>query len=399
MTARRLSASARIARELDRWFLVEPLLYAVWATHRLVLAPTVETARVGGGRVEINPDFVNRLDDRSLSLVLQGEALRIVLGHPYLRKKPHAARAWRASSIAIAECLRAPPPFLRARSVFGEGAEDDQTFERYYTLLDAETAAHPLAADAGADGATHDGTDDSTAALRAYVAPRDGGRDATRDWDQDDLLLEQLRAEVSNIEASRSWGTLAGRLRERILAAQQPRVHFTEILRAFRTSIVSRTRYLTRMRPSRRYGFGAMGSRYALRSRLLVAIDVSGSMSTRALSVGLAAINRLFAHAVEQIDVIQFDTAVRGEALSMTRARHEIHCLGRGGTSFQPVIAYLDAHPAYDGVIVYTDGEAPTPTAPLRSRARLAWLFTNARAWSAQRAALSTLGLTAFLEA
>jgi hypothetical protein len=45
------------------------------------------------------------------------------------------------------------------------------------------------------------------------------------------------------------------------------------------------------------------------------------------------------------------------------------------------------------------DGEAPTPTAPLRSRARLAWLFTNARAWSAQRAALSTLGLTAFLEA
>jgi hypothetical protein len=82
MTARRLSASARIARELDRWFLVEPLLYAVWATHRLVLAPTVETARVGGGRVEINPDFVNRLDDRSLSLVLQGEALRIVLGSP-----------------------------------------------------------------------------------------------------------------------------------------------------------------------------------------------------------------------------------------------------------------------------------------------------------------------------
>ncbi len=55
----------------------------MWATHRLVLAPTVETARVGGGRVEINPDFVNRLDDRSLSLVLQGEALRIVLGHTY----------------------------------------------------------------------------------------------------------------------------------------------------------------------------------------------------------------------------------------------------------------------------------------------------------------------------
>jgi hypothetical protein len=110
--------------------------------------------------------------------------------------------------------------------------------------------------------------------------PRRRARGRTRDWDQDDLLLEQLRAEVSNIEASRSWGTLAGRLRERILAAQQPRVHFTEILRAFRTSIVSRTRYLTRMRPSRRYGFGAMGSRYALRSRLLVAIDVSARRTT-----------------------------------------------------------------------------------------------------------------------
>ncbi len=147
--------------------------------------------------------------------------------------------------------------------MFGEGAEDDQTYERYYALLDAQSPAHD-AAGAGAGGATDDATDGSTAALRAYVTPRDGGRDATRDWDQDDLLLEQLRAEVSNIEASRSWGTLAGRLRERILAAQQPRVHFTEVLRAFRTSIVSRTRYLTRMRPSRRYGFGGtMGSRYA----------------------------------------------------------------------------------------------------------------------------------------
>ncbi len=398
MSARRLSASARISRELDRWFLVEPLLFAVWATHRLVLAPSVETARVGGGRVEINPGFVDRLDDRALSLVLQGEALRIVLGHPYLRKKPRPEQAWLASSIAIAECLRAPPPFLRARVVFGDRAHDDQTFERYYALLEAETS-RAVGASQGGGGGADGATDDAAEALLPYVAPRDGGRDAARDWDQDDLLLEQLRAEVANVEASQTWGTLGARLRERILAAQRPRVHFTEILRAFRTSIVSRTRYLTRMRPSRRYGFGAMGSRYALRSRLLVAIDVSGSMGSRELAVGLAAINRLFAHAVEQIDVIQFDTAVRGEALSMTRARREIRVLGRGGTSFQPVVDYLDLHPEYDGVILYTDGEAPTPAPPKRSRARLAWLFTNERAWRAQRAALSALGRTSFLEA
>jgi hypothetical protein len=59
---------------------------------------------------------------------------------------------------------------------------------------------------------------------------------------------------------------------------------------------------------------------------------------------------------------LQFDAEIKGAPLALKRARRSLDVSGRGGASFDPVIAFLDEHRGYDGAIIFTDGQAPAPT-------------------------------------
>jgi predicted metal-dependent peptidase len=155
---------------------------------------------------------------------------------------------------------------------------------------------------------------------------------------------------------------------------------------------------LTRLKPNRRYGFQYMGSRYDFTTRLLFAVDVSGSMSSPDLASGFSVINRFFKYGVEAMDVIQFDTEIQGEPRTLKRARHDIEVSGRGGTDFTAVIEFLNEHHDYDGAIIFTDGYAPVPPRPKNRRTRLLWLFNHEETYRRQHEALRTLGRAAYLK-
>jgi hypothetical protein len=87
--------------------------------------------------------------------------------------------------------------------------------------------------------------------------------------------------------------------------------------------------------------------------------------------------DRFFKYSVESIDVVQFDTEIKGAPLALKRARRSLDVSGRGGTSFDPVIAFLDEHRGYDGAIIFTDGQAPAPTRTKNRHTRLLWLFNR----------------------
>jgi predicted metal-dependent peptidase len=122
-------------------------------------------------------------------------------------------------------------------------------------------------------------------------------------------------------------------------------------------------------------------------------------MSSADLTRGFAMINRFFKYGLHTIDVIQFDTAIRGEPLSLKRARHAITVLGRGGTSFTPVMQYLDAHRDYDGLIIFTDGYAPVPPRPQNRTTRILWLFNNEASYLRMHRDLRPLGRSVYLKA
>jgi predicted metal-dependent peptidase len=413
-----MTARERITDVVEKWFLVEPLLFAVWTTHELAVNPRIGTIRVRQGRVEYNPAFIDALDRQQLEQVLALEAMRILLKHPYARRPENAELAYAASNLTLQEYLETSLPLPRARDVFGRADFDKQYYEFYYHKLLEQLAAGTLGpgalaglpagtgpAPGGEETATGveeagagAGEVGSRSPLGAYADPWASGRENAEGWEPDDLRTDQINDRIRTAQETDSWGSIPGRWKERILASLRPKLNYRAVLRQFRASVLSVRRRLTRMKPNRRYGFQYMGSRYDFTTRLLFAVDVSGSMSGPDLALGFSVINRFFKYGVEGIDVIQFDTEIKGESVSLKRARRSVEVAGRGGTSFAPVIKFLDEHREYDGAIIFTDGCAPVPRTPKNRRTRLLWLFKSEETYRRQHEALRAIGRAAFLK-
>ncbi len=398
---RRKPASERIQEVVEQWFLKEPALFLAWTTHHVRAEPKIASVRVGRGKIEYNPLFFDALDAKTLAEVMRVEATRILLKHPYERQMPNAAVAFAASNLTIKEHLPTSLPLPRAVDVFGDREHDAQFFEYYYKQLlnhgETEESGSSGALDqsGGSGGSSSSGgSDESDGEQNPLACYRASGEENARDWDEDLLQTEQINVVITEIERGQDWGSLPGNLREHILATLRPKVDYRKLLRAFRASILSSQRRLTRMKPNRRYGFAYMGSRREFSTNLLMAVDVSGSVSSQDVRVAFSIVNRLFKYGIEGIDVIQFDTEVRGKPLELKRARHEVQVLGRGGTDFQPVMDYLDEHPGYDGLILFTDGYAPMPDLPRKNRrTRILWLFNQIGPWSNLAADLAKRGM------
>jgi len=418
-----LSSRDRIGQIAERWFLSEPLLFSIWTTHNIVIEPGIRTIRVRRGRVEYNPEFIKSLDEEQLDAVLRFEAMRIVLKHPYLRQKENRELTYLASNVTIQEYLKTGLPFPYAQELFGTNEFDRQYFEFYYYKL--QTQAQQISSDAQAQAQEGQARTEDPGTGQAespenkesetensesgkenandlentttYADHRETGRENTQDWDRDELTGERINEKITMAQASNQWGTISGDVQELILATLVPKIDYRAVLRHFRASILSVNRVLTRMKPSRRYGFLYMGSRRDFSTRLLFAVDVSGSVSSEDLERGFSVINRFFKYGLESIDVVCFDTEIKGKVLTLKKACREIRVTGRGGTNFDPVMTYIDKHRQYDGLVVFTDGFAPVPQKPANRKTRILWLFNTESNWNQMQKALLPIGRSAFL--
>ncbi len=411
----------RIARIVEKWLLTEPLLLATWTSHALVVNPRIHTIRVHRSRIECNPDFIKQLNARQLEATLRFEALRILLKHPYSRRQPHVNLSYAASNITVQEYLHTDLPFPRAKEVFNTSDYDKQFFEFYYyklvthsspsagigSLESHSTGSSSQSGESSGDLSASPGPPDPTAnsveadpkgLLEAYADPVLSGVENADQWDQDELLADRIDDLVRTAQLNQSWGSLSGQLRQHLLANLRPRLDYRSVLRQFRTSILSQHRCLTRMKPNRRYGFQYMGSRRDFSTRLLFAVDVSGSMGEAELQEGFSVINRFFNYGIPYIDVLQFDAEITAPATPFRQAKSTVELQGRGGTNFNPVIDYIDRHHEYDGLIIFTDGFAPCPHAPANRRTRLLWLFVSERTYHTSYPNLRHLGPGAFLK-
>jgi predicted metal-dependent peptidase len=207
----------------------------------------------------------------------------------------------------------------------------------------------------------------------SHAKPTSGYTDL---WEEDQFQARQI---TDIVKSSSSWGSLPGGLIELIKKTAEGKIDYRAVLRMFRASILSQKRRLTRMRPSRRFGFEQMGSRYDFTTRLLIAIDTSGSVGSEDLGRYLNVTTSFFKYGIQQIDVLMFDAKVQGKPLALTDAKKnikELKVCGRGGTDFQVPVDYAVEHPEYDGLIIITDGCAPCPDTE-RLRTKLLWVIDN----------------------
>ena len=129
------------------------------------------------------------------------------------------------------------------------------------------------------------------------------------------------------------------------------------------------------MKPNRRTGFDNMGSVRIFDTKLLVAVDVSGSISSKSLQYFYGVINSAFRYGFDSIDVVQFDCGI-SSVCSLKKVIKEIGVFGRGGTSFQEPIDYAHEN-GYDGLVILTDGYAPEPILPEGFKTGLLWVCEN----------------------
>lgn len=222
--------------------------------------------------------------------------------------------------------------------------------------------------------------------------------DYTSLWEEDAFMGQQI---TDIIHSTTQWGSLPGGMVELIQKAAEGKIDYRNALRAFRSSILSQKRHLTRMYPSRRFGFGQMGSRYEFTTRLLVAIDTSGSAGSEELGRYYRIITTFFKYGIQEIDVLMFDAEVQGKPVTLKEAqknKQTFEVKGRGGTSFQAPVNYVAEHPGYDGLIIMTDGYAPVPSVPAFLKTKLLWIIDNEKSYKQHYNALRKTGRVCLIE-
>lgn len=341
---------ARFDKIIERWFVAEPALFVVICSHEIVPNEKMMCPiRSGCGRVEYNPDFVREMSDTALEEALKTEAIRILLKHPYERRPDGCS----AEALSVGSNLT---------------VADNYSFARFYMKIPADYGFKSgLAYEAYARLAEKNAEESDE---------RNADTDLSKLWEDDPLQVALINGIIDGIKG---WGSLSGDLAERVRASSRASLDWKKVLFGFRAQVLSQERHLTRMRPSRRTGFDNMGSVRQFTSRLLIALDVSGSISSEALSYFLGVVNSAFKYGITEIEVIQFEYTVTASQ-TLRHALKETIAVGRGGTNFQAPIDYA-AERDFDGLIILTDGYAPEPVIPAHFKTPILWVCKSNEAY------------------
>lgn len=372
----------------QRWFISEPVLFRVLSLftlmeNRAISCPvrlgtksmamqkkSGSNERYFGNRLyrtlEYNPNLLCNMDEHQVAEYFKCEMIRVLLKHPYERRPEGCCLEACAlgSNILIAENYRFN--FVDIPDASGYGLERNQVYEWYCLRIQEMCDSSPQ--DERYAGAVVHGPGKS-------FGESSGLRDLSEGWGEDLFMVEELNTIIHQCEESGQWGSLGANLIERIKSSAKTRINWRIMLGGFRGRILSSRHKLTRMRPSRRFDFEQMGSIREFDTRLLVAMDVSGSISKTVISYFLGVINSSFRYGIRQLDVIQFDVNVT-TVMTIKQALSSFSAVGRGGTNFQPAVDYAVKND-YDGLVILTDGYGPEPTLPKSASLKILWVCTD----------------------
>ena len=336
----------RYSHILEQWFIMEPPLFQVLCIHELVPNTRMKCPlRSGRKKLEFNPDIVVEMSDDALEEALRAEAVRLLLKHPYERRPDGCSQQAMglASNLVVGDNYSHPR--FRIETPADLGLKSGMNYEWYAKEVEKQLSG-------AGDGERH--------------------RDLAGLWEEDELTVQMINGVISS---TKSWGSISGNFAEILTSSLKAKINWRNVFAGFRASIISSKRKLTRMKPNRRTGFDNMGSIRRFDTKLLVAVDVSGSISTESLQYFYGVINSAFRYGFESIDVVQFDCGVR-VVQNLKKVVKDIGIIGRGGTSFQEPIDYAHEN-GYDGLVMLTDGYAPEPVLPEGFRTGILWVCEN----------------------
>ena len=373
----------RYSNILEQWFIMEPPLFQVLCVHELVANTQMKCPlRSGRRKLEYNPEIVVEMSDEALEEALRAEAVRLLLKHPYERRPDGCSQQAMGlgSNLVIGDNYSHPRFHIETPQDFN--LKRGMSFEWYAREVEKQQ-----------EGSSSGDSENESPNGGGGMGSNEKHRDLAELWDEDDMAVQLINGIISS---TKQWGSIPGNLAEILTSSLKAKINWRNIFAGFRASIISSKRKLTRMRPNRRTGCDKLGSVRRFDTKLRVAVDVSGSISTESLQYFYGVINSAFRYGFESIDVIQFDHGVRA-VHNLKKVVKDVAILGRGGTSFQEPIDYAHEN-GYDGLVMLTDGYAPPPTIPDGFKTGLLWVCENQDCLDHHKSWMETMGRTCVME-
>ena len=175
-----------------------------------------------------------------------------------------------------------------------------------------------------------------------------------------DQAIDELLVFAAD-EVEKNCGDIPGEMRQRVEVLRKkarPVADWRRYVRRYMGNEFSEVVRKSRKRESRRFP-DAAGNRKRRKSKILVAIDTSGSVSMPEYQEFLGQIKTMRDHT--EVHVVECDACIQYEYDFTGKIPTDLH--GGGGTSFQPVVDYfLERRKLYDALIYFTDGYCDVPS-------------------------------------
>ena len=436
------------------WFYSNPLFFKLFCMQKLVENPMLHIPfRVGKNLIEYNPKIIGKKNKDSVRKDLMLELTRIILHHPFRcpeNEKDFDIETWyEASTMTITQKGVAFRGFEKNRDIeyyykklreknmdlpFGKGAPfgmslPDESEEKsssenesspslnfdtnassFFSEEDSKTAI-------GKDSESDSNEEKDNKTMAGQASEKEEGKEEKNEgftksensyakegselWSCND---EEAEKEMDNFmrENNNLWGYLPGHVEEllSLLNAKRAKIPSCIKLLEYFKGIHGNSNYsLTRMRPSRRFGYTQMGKKHRPEpGKILVGIDVSGSIEDEQIIRFYHAIRNVFDRGIKNIEVFQFDSKLKTEKPLPFRKTAEIKVQGRGGTSFQPLFDYaIKNQRNYDGLIIFTDGFAPEVEIHRRFTTKVLWVLNDRNFYCNVNESLSKTGFVTAL--
>jgi predicted metal-dependent peptidase len=183
-----------------------------------------------------------------------------------------------------------------------------------------------------------------------------------------------LRKACRHADSTNQWGSVPADMRDHIRRLISNEVDWRKLLRRF-TGICQTANWSRSMkRINRKYPYVHSGRKRGRSAKLLVAVDMSGSVGDRDLELFFGEMENLAKQTT--FVVAPFDTEISEDDMFEWKKGRRIQAerVRCGGTCFEAPTRYMNEHDKeYDGLLILTDGYAPQP-GPCKSRR--GWIIT-----------------------
>ena len=384
----------RIEKILERWFILEPPLFQVLCLHELAADDSITCPmRSGRRRLEYNPELIGKMSDAALEETMKLEAVRILLKHPYERYPDGCCLVAAALGSNVTVGDNYVFSHIKVEKPADFSLDKGQNYEWYARKIQELMRPEEIDGESYEDGQDDESEGEEKDGEGQEAQSAKPLQDLAELWDEDEMMACQINGVI---ESTKDWGTMPGSIVQMLKASLKAKIDWRKVLSGFRASILSSERKLTRMRPNRRTGFANMGSIRKFNTRLLVAVDVSGSVSDKSLADFYGVVNSAFRYGFESVDVLQFDCGVRS-VISLNRAVKDFSVFGRGGTSFQEPVDYAHEN-GYEGLVILTDGYARKPEIPDGMTAKILWVCVDRESYDENKEWMQKTGRVCMMQ-